>query len=59
MIKNLHLKDTAKRVKHRRPPLQDLTDHQFQQLIAEDLLQPRQEAVAALLRKVSELSSKS
>lgn len=56
MIKNLPSKNTSKRAKHRRLPLEQLTDHQFQQLLSEELLQPRPEAIAALLSKVSEMT---
>ena len=58
MIKNLPSKNTSKRNKHRRLPLEQLTDHQFQQLLGEELLQPRPEAIATLLRKASELMRK-
>lgn len=56
MIKNLPSKNNEKRGKHRRFPLEHLTDRQFQRLMGEELLQPRPEAIAALLAKVSELA---
>lgn len=58
MIKNLPSKNTSRRSKHRRLPLEQLTDHQFQQLLAEEVLQPRPEAVARLMSKVSEMMRK-